>query len=105
MLDKHCCNDSICASLSFYFQNIITFFFKKLSCAVEILILSDAVNFLTKSLGMPYSVITAQQPCSTEIVQVHRDTVHPHNALGIAFAVRLSSLINILKYISLEISF
>ena len=27
-----------------------------------------AVNFLTKSPGMPYSVVTAQQACSTEKV-------------------------------------
>ena len=35
-----------------YFQNIITFLFEKISCAVEILILSDIVDFLTKSLEM-----------------------------------------------------
>ena len=29
--------------------------------------LSDAVDFLTTLLGMPYSVVTAQQACSTEI--------------------------------------
>ena len=38
-----------------------------MTCAVEILILSNAVDFLTKSLGMPYSVVTAQQACSTEM--------------------------------------
>ena len=48
---------------------MFTFLFEKLSCAVEMLILSDAVDFLTKSLGMPYSVITAQQACSTEMVK------------------------------------
>ena len=53
----------------FYFQNIITFLFEKLNCAVEILIWSDPVDFLTKSLGMPYSVVTAQQACSTEMVK------------------------------------
>ena len=53
----------------FYFQKIITFLFEKLTCAVEILILSDAVDFLTMSLGMPYSVVTAQQACSTEMVK------------------------------------
>ena len=39
--------------------------------AAEILIIynkSDAVDFLTKSLGMPYSVVPAQQACSTEMV-------------------------------------
>ena len=54
----------------FYFQNIITFLFEKSCCAVKILIWSDAVNFLTKSLGMPYSVITAQQACNTEMVKL-----------------------------------
>ena len=51
---------------------MITFriLFEKLSCAVEILIWSDAVNFLRKSLGMPYSVVTAQQACSTEMVKL-----------------------------------
>ena len=57
-----------CLCWSFYFQNIITFLFEKLSCAVEILIWSDAVDFLIKLLGMPYSVVTAQQACSTEMV-------------------------------------
>ena len=57
-----------CLCWLFYFQNIITFLFEKLSSAVEILIWSDAVDFLTKLLGMPYSVITAQQACSTEMV-------------------------------------
>ena len=57
-----------CLCWSFYFQNIITFLFEKLSCAVEIFIWSDAVDFLIKLLGMPYSVVTAQQACSTEIV-------------------------------------
>ena len=42
-----------------YFQNIITFQFGKLSCPVEILIWRNEVDFLTKSLGMPYSVVTA----------------------------------------------
>ena len=49
-----------CLCWLFYFQNIITFLFEKFSCSVEILIWSNTVNFLTKSLGMPYSVITAQ---------------------------------------------
>ena len=31
--------------------------------------LSDAVDFLTMSLGIPYSVVTAQQACSTEMVK------------------------------------
>ena len=57
-----------CLCWLFYFQNIIMFPFEKLRCAVEILIWSDAVDFLTKSLGMPYSVVTAQQACSTEMV-------------------------------------
>ena len=48
---------------------MITFLFEKLSCAVEILIWSDAVDFLTKSLGLPYSVVTALQACSTEMVK------------------------------------
>ena len=59
-----------CLCWSFYFQNIITFLFEKLSCAVEILIWSDAVDFLIKLLGMPYSVVTAQQACSTEMVNL-----------------------------------
>ena len=59
-----------CLCWLFYFQNIITFLFEKLSCAVEILIWSDAVDFLTKLLGMPYSVVTAQQACSTEMVNI-----------------------------------
>ena len=54
-----------------YFQNIITFLFEKLTCAVEILIWSDAVDVFTKSPGMPYSVVTAQQACSTEMVNIH----------------------------------
>ena len=58
-----------CLCWLFYFQNIITFLFEKLTCAVEILILSDAVDFLTMSMGMPYSVVTAQQACSTEMVK------------------------------------
>ena len=58
-----------CLCWLFYFQNIISFLFEKLSCAIEILILSDAVDFLTKLLGMPYSVVTAQQACSTEMVK------------------------------------
>ena len=57
-----------CLCWLFYFQNIITFLFEKLSCAVEILVWSDADDFLTKLLGMPYSVITPQQACSTEMV-------------------------------------
>ncbi len=59
-----------CLCWSFYFQNIITFLFEKLNCAVEILIWSDAVDFLIKLLGMPYSVVTAQQACSTEMVNI-----------------------------------
>ena len=59
-----------CLCWSFYFQNIITFLFEKLSCAVEILIWSDAVDFLIKLLGMSYSVFTAQQACSTEMVKI-----------------------------------
>ena len=59
-----------CLCWLFYFQNIITFLFEKLSCAVEILIWSDTVDFLTKSLGMPYSVVTAQQACSIEMVNL-----------------------------------
>ena len=45
------------------------FLFEKFNDVAEILILSDAVDFLTKSLGMPYSVVTAQQACSTEMVK------------------------------------
>ena len=56
-----------CLCWLFYFQNISTFLFEKLSCAVESLIWSDTVDFLTKLLGMPYSVVTVQQACSTEI--------------------------------------
>ncbi len=52
----------------FYFQNIITFLFEKLGCTVEILVWSGAVDFPAKLLGMPYSVVTAQQACSTEMV-------------------------------------
>ena len=48
---------------------MITFLFEKLSCDVQILIWSNAVDFLTKLLGMPYSVVTAQQACSTEMVK------------------------------------
>ncbi len=59
-----------CLCWLFYFQNIITFLFEKISFAVEILIWSDAVDFLTKSLGMPYSVVTAQQAC-TEMVKFY----------------------------------
>ena len=58
-----------CLCWLFYFQNIITFLFEKLCCAVEILVWSDAVDFLAKLLGMPYSVVTAQQACSTEMVK------------------------------------
>ena len=49
-----------CLCWLFYFQNIITFLFEKLSCAAEILSWSDAVDFLTKLLLMRYSVVTAQ---------------------------------------------
>ena len=38
-----------CLCWLFYFQNIITFLFEKLTCAVEILIWSDAVDVFTKS--------------------------------------------------------
>ena len=68
---KHCCDGFICASLSLLnilLLEYITFLFGKLSCAAEILMQSDAVNFLTKSLGIPYSVLTAHQGCSTEMV-------------------------------------
>ena len=58
-----------CLCWLFYFQNIITFQFEKLCCAVEILVWSDAVDFLEKLLGMPYSMVTAQQACSTEMVK------------------------------------
>ena len=68
MVNKRRCNDFICASLSLliillseYYLNLLRYYSKKLSCA-------DAVDFLTKSLGMPYSVVTAQQACSTEMV-------------------------------------
>ena len=47
---------------------LILFLFEKLSCVVEILISSEAVDFVTTSLGMPYSGVTAQQACSTEMV-------------------------------------
>ena len=50
-----------CLCWSFYFQNIITFLFEKLSCAVEIFIWSDAVDFLIKLLGMLYSVVWSQR--------------------------------------------
>ena len=58
-----------CLRWLFYFQNINTFLFEKLNCAVEILIWSNAVDFLTKLLGMSYLVVTAQQACSTEMVK------------------------------------
>ena len=58
-----------CLCWLFSFQNIITFLFEKLCCAVEILVWSDVVDFLAKLLGMPYSVVTAQQACSTEMVK------------------------------------
>ncbi len=59
-----------CLCWLFYFQNIITILYEKSSCDVQILIWSNAVDFLTKLLGMPYSVVTAQQACSTEMVNV-----------------------------------
>ena len=59
-----------CHCWLFYSQNIITFLFEKLTCAVEILIWSDAVDVLTKSPGMQYLVVTAQQACSTEMVNL-----------------------------------
>ena len=65
-----------CLCWLFYFQNIITFLFEKLTCAVEILIWSDAVDVFTKSPGMPYSVVTAQQACSTEMVNDHKHRSH-----------------------------
>ena len=43
------------------------FLFEKLSCAAEILINFKVTQ--SKLLGMPYSVITAQQDCSTEMVK------------------------------------
>ncbi len=70
-----------CICWLFNFQNIITFLFEKLSCAVEILIWSDAVDFLTKLLGMPYSVVTAQQTCSTEMVKCRLETFLDKNSL------------------------
>ena len=73
-----------CLCWLFYFQNIITSLFEKFSCAVEILIWSDSVDFLTKSLGMPYSVVTAQQACSTEMVKVAGNAVlSGHSAAGL----------------------
>ena len=73
-----------CLCWLFYFQNIITFLFEKLSCAVEILIWSDSVDFLTQLLGMPYSVVTAQQACSTEMVKVAGNAVlSGHSAAGL----------------------
>ena len=72
-----------CLCWLFYFQNIITFLFEKLSCAVEILTWSDAVDFLTKSLGMPFSVVTAQKACSTELVK--------KNCIALIFAVNVGA--------------
>ena len=72
MVNKRRCNDFICASLSLLIILLSEYDYvpiRKLSCAVEILIWSDAVDFLTKLLGMPYSVVTAQQACSTEMVK------------------------------------
>ena len=42
---------------------------QKIKFSFEILIWNEAVDFLTKLLGMPYSVVTAQQACSTEMVK------------------------------------
>ena len=56
-----------CLCWLFYFQNIITFLFEKLSCAVEILIWSDAVDFL----GVSENAIRPVLPCSTETVKTY----------------------------------
>ncbi len=74
---RHCNYLSVphCLCWLSYFQIIIPFLFEKLRCAVQILIWSDAVNFLTKLLGMPYSVVTAQQACSTEMVKPIRNSL------------------------------
>ncbi len=40
-----------CLCWLFYLQNIITFLFERLRCNVQILIRSDAVDFLTKSVS------------------------------------------------------
>ena len=73
-----------CLCRLFYFQNIIMFLFEKLSCAVEILIWSDAVDFLTKSLGMSHSMVTAQQACGTEMVKVAGNVaLNGHSAAGL----------------------
>ena len=46
--------------------------------------MSDAVDFLTKLLGMPYSVVTAQRACSTEMVKVAGNAVlSGHSAAGL----------------------
>ena len=59
----------MCVRLSLLLSEyILRSYSKQLSCAVEILIWSDAVDFLTKSLGMPYSVVTAWEGSSNEMV-------------------------------------
>ena len=45
------------------------FLLDKLNRSAEILILSYAVDFITKSLRMRYSVVTAQKGCSREMVK------------------------------------
>ena len=74
-----------CLCWLFYFQNIIMFLFEKLSCAVEILIWSDTVDFLTRLLGMPYSVVTAQQACSTEMVKLYKR----YASFGLSFSEKV----------------
>ena len=50
------------------FRICIIFLFIKCIFDAEILTSSDAVDFLAYSLGMQYSVVTADQGCSTEMV-------------------------------------
>ena len=53
---KDRCNGFICASLSLLIillSECMTFLFEKFSCAAEILILSDSIDFITNLLEMP----------------------------------------------------
>ena len=50
----------------------IMFLFEKLRCAVEIFIWSDAVDFLTKSLSMPYFGDQSTVGCSVVLKWVSR---------------------------------
>ena len=57
------------------FRICIIFLFIICILFAEILTCSDAVDFFAYSLGMQYSVVTADQGCSTEMVMMLSDNI------------------------------